>query len=98
MAELDRGAGMRVPRIFGMLLKYVSPVFLLLVFGFWLYQQISAERKDNPFVQVVTQPAAAGAVALLLAVLALFLILIAQSVRRWNAMESANLTRTAEER
>lgn len=38
--ELDEGASVRVPRFVKYLIKYVSPVFLLMIFGFWAVQKL----------------------------------------------------------
>ena len=38
--ELDQGASVRVPRFVKYLIKYVSPVFLLVIFGFWAVQKL----------------------------------------------------------
>lgn len=90
--ELDRGAEIRIPVFFKFVIKYVSPVYLLTVFGFWCYKQFIAgsddpaaptrlqQVRDNVTVQV--------AVGFILVVAALFALLIAQSVRRWREAES----------
>ena len=86
MAELDRGAEIRIPRLVGFVLKYVSPVYLAVVFAFWLEKQIKTEE-GNMFTQLVNEPVAALSVAFLGLVALLFGLLIAQSVRRWEAAE-----------
>ena len=35
-AEADEGASFRIPPVFGFIMKYVSPVFLLVILGAWL--------------------------------------------------------------
>lgn len=37
--EIHHGADMRVPGIYKFVIKYVTPVFLLLILGFWLVQE-----------------------------------------------------------
>ncbi len=88
MAELDSGAEIRVPRLVGYLLRYVSPVYLLMIFVFWLYQEITTQN-NNKFQIIVTQPVAAMSVAFIGLVVILFLFLIGQSVRRWERAELA---------
>ena len=38
--ELDRGASIRVPRLVKVLIKYISPLFLITVFVFWAVQKL----------------------------------------------------------
>ena len=84
LEELDEGAELRIPRIFGFVIKYVSPVYLLLVFSAWAYQdvgqRITSFRED---------PAVRWSILFLLAVLALFLWWIRLAVRRWRTEEAA---------
>jgi len=37
--EIHRGADMRVPKIYKFIIKYITPTFLFLILGFWLYQE-----------------------------------------------------------
>jgi SNF family Na+-dependent transporter len=37
--ELHHGAEMRVPRFYKPVIRYVTPTFLLLILGFWFFQQ-----------------------------------------------------------
>ena len=37
--EIHHGADMQVPRIYKFIIKYVTPVFLLVILGFWFYQE-----------------------------------------------------------
>jgi SNF family Na+-dependent transporter len=39
-AEIHRGADIRLPWIFRFVIKYITPTFLLVIIGTWLYQQI----------------------------------------------------------
>ena len=46
--ELHHGAEMRVPRFYKPVIKYVTPTFLLLILGFWFFQQaIPTLRMDG---------------------------------------------------
>lgn len=40
LEEASRGAHFRIPRFFGYIMKYVTPVFLLIVFSLWLAQNL----------------------------------------------------------
>lgn len=87
MEEIDRGSEIRVPRFVGYVLKYVSPVYLMAIFAVWLVQQ--ARVKDgNYFVAVAKEPAARYSVIFLGLVALFFILLVAQSVRRWKTMEA----------
>jgi len=37
--EIHHGADMNVPRIYKFIIKYITPLFLLLILGFWFFQQ-----------------------------------------------------------
>jgi hypothetical protein len=37
--EIHHGADIRVPRIYKFIIKYVTPVFLFVILGFWFYQE-----------------------------------------------------------
>ena len=37
--EIHHGADMRVPRIYKFIIRYITPLFLFLILGFWLYQE-----------------------------------------------------------
>ena len=39
-ADAEQGASMRIPRIFGPIMKYVTPLFLLAIFFFWASENI----------------------------------------------------------
>ena len=36
--EMHHGSMMRIPRIYKFIIKYITPLFLLLILGFWLAQ------------------------------------------------------------
>lgn len=37
--EIHHGADMKVPRIYKFIIKYITPLFLLTILGFWFFQQ-----------------------------------------------------------
>jgi SNF family Na+-dependent transporter len=80
--ELSRGAEIRIPRWVMLVIKYVCPLYLLLVFGAWLCQNAGGYLKS-----MAHDPVAAMSFALILLVLVFFLLLIAQAVRRWQKDE-----------
>jgi neurotransmitter:Na+ symporter, NSS family len=55
-AEASHGASMRIPAIFGPIMKFVTPVFLLAIFFFWIsenifgYNVITGEANPSAYV------------------------------------------------
>ncbi|NQT90101.1 MAG: sodium-dependent transporter [Candidatus Omnitrophica bacterium] len=55
--QMHHGAMMRIPKVYKYIIKYVTPVFLLLILGFWLVQEgvptimmKGVAQADRPFV------------------------------------------------
>jgi SNF family Na+-dependent transporter len=84
--ELRRGAEIHVPRLVGWNLRYVAPVYLFVVFAAFLYQQI-VEKKGGMFRQIFEEPVVGASVGFILLVIVFFLLIIAQSVKRWHRAE-----------
>jgi hypothetical protein len=42
-ADMHQGADLKVPKIFKFILKYVTPVYMLVVLGGWAYQEAIGE-------------------------------------------------------
>ncbi len=83
MAEINRGASLRVPVLVGWIIKYICPVYLLLVLGVFLYQNAGAQLK-----KIADNPVVAMSVGFIIVVAILFALFIAQSVRRWTRQEA----------
>jgi SNF family Na+-dependent transporter len=85
MEELERGALLRVPRWFPFVIKYVSPIYLLAIFGIWAYQNVGGyvESLRDPANDVVR-----WSIGFIFLNLALFLFLIHRAVRRWTSARS----------
>ncbi len=80
--ELDRGAELRVPRIFGFVIKYVSPAYLLIIFILWAWQNVGG------YVQSFREDSTVRwSILFLVGVFALFLWWVHLAVRRWRAAE-----------
>lgn len=47
LKEAHRGAGVKIPKIFGWALQYVSPVLLLLIFSLWLLINVGGYQFDD---------------------------------------------------
>ena len=85
LEELDRGADLRLPRIFTFVIRYISPVYLLVVFVVWAVQDMG-----NRIAAFTADPAVRWSMLFLVAVLALFLWWIRLAVKRWHAEEAAS--------
>jgi SNF family Na+-dependent transporter len=79
LEEAKQGAAFPIPRIFGPILKFVTPAFLLGVFGMWVYQNLWEQ-----VLAVMKQPTALLTVLYMLVVLLFLLLLIALAGERWK--------------
>lgn len=87
--EAHRGSAIRIPFFFKFIMKYVSPVFLLVIFGLWVMKNVfghsfeSGEAKPSGYVTDLfsgaPNPVAWMSVVLILLVGALITIVIARS-------------------
>jgi fucose permease len=65
-------------------IKYVSPLYLLTIFGCWCYKKLPGQ------IQTIRQSLVAQlAIGFIVIVVLLFTLLIAQAVKRWDAAERA---------
>lgn len=83
--EVKRGAAMRVPQVFWFIIKYVSPTYLLVIFGFWCYKNIPSKIDE---IRAMS-PEDRGTVLLMLAFIAVLLIFFGMLAnladKRWRA-------------
>ncbi|MCX7886484.1 MAG: sodium-dependent transporter, partial [Verrucomicrobiae bacterium] len=77
--EIRRGAEIYIPKFVMYVIKYVSPVYLLVVFVAWLFQNAGTYAR-----RIGSDPIVTASVGFLVLVFVFFLLLVAQSVRRWN--------------
>jgi len=80
--EIHHGADIRIPRIYKFIIKYVTPSFLILILGFWFYQEglptilmKGVSQADKPFVL---------GTRLLLLAMALALTIMVRAAWRWR--------------
>ena len=82
--ELNRGAEIRIPGILKYIIKYVSPTYLLIIFGFWCYKNIPAKIAE---IRAMS-PEDRGTVLLMLAFIGLllgfFAMLANLANKRWH--------------
>ena len=83
--ELNKGAEIRIPRVVKYMIKYVAPVYLMTLLGVWAYQN-AWER-----IQVIRNDrVVAISVGFILIVLLLFVLLIGQSIKRWDREKTSH--------
>lgn len=88
MAELRRGAEIRIPEFYKYIIKYITPLYLLVVFALWIRQNFLVAGEQNRVRQLFSDPVVMGVMIFILAVAVLFGLLIAQSVRNWRRLEA----------
>ncbi|MCR4412218.1 MAG: hypothetical protein NUV77_07305, partial [Thermoguttaceae bacterium] len=82
-------AEIRIPRVFGFIIKYVSPVYLIGVFVLWVRQNLTAPASKNPLYAVATVPLVAGTVVVVGLFCAVLFVCVHRSLRRWERNEQA---------
>lgn len=86
--ELNRGAEIRIPSFVKYIIKYVSPLYLLTIFGFWIYREFfDPERAGVRLKQIREDVVVQLSIGFIVLLAFLFVLLVAQSVKRWRAME-----------
>lgn len=87
IAELERGAIMPIPRFVGVLVKYISPAYLLVIFAFWLVQNLPQRIAQIGNVQSGEPPVVAIALGFIVAVVVFFTLVLVRANRRWDERE-----------
>ena len=84
--EIHKGADMRVPKIYKFIIKYITPLFLFIILGMWLWQEwlpiIFMQKtapEDRPFI--------IGTRAGLISVFLILAVLVKIAWRRKRAIE-----------
>ena len=78
--EAHEGAHIRIPGVFKFIMKYVSPVYLLVVFAAFAVQNL-----PNWIRGVASQPLAQGALLLVAAVTVVLVVCVRIGEKRWRA-------------
>ncbi len=89
MAELRRGAEIRLPRILPFMLKYVSPVYLLIIFCAWLVYELPGRLRALATLPEDGPPVVLLSVGVILVFGAGFALLVRAANRRWDQEERA---------
>ncbi len=87
LAELERGAEIPVPPMLGFVIKYVSPLYLLIIFGLWLWKSLPERLLAVADVEPGQPPVVALSLGLIVVVLIFFILIIARARRRWDKLE-----------
>ncbi|MDO4573876.1 MAG: sodium-dependent transporter [Planctomycetia bacterium] len=82
LRELDRGAAIRVPRIMGWVLKYISTPYLIIIFALWCWNNLGGRLYD-----VVTNRVVLFAILFLMAAVGLFELATWYSEKKWIRRE-----------
>ncbi|MBL4701578.1 MAG: hypothetical protein JKX85_10005, partial [Phycisphaeraceae bacterium] len=86
MAELEQGAEIKLPKCLRFVIQYVSPLYLIIIFGLWCYN--NAGDRLRAIGNVKEQPVIAISVGFIVIVAVLFLLLVNQAVRTWAKRET----------
>ncbi len=77
--EARKGSLLRVPNFFMFVIKYVSPLYLLIIFFFWAFEKVPI------YGQLILDDSVARYVVLFILLFFVFLsFLVAQAARRWK--------------
>jgi SNF family Na+-dependent transporter len=79
-AEAHHGALMRIPGFYRVIMKYVTPTYLLVIFAFFCVQNLPSWIQS-----VADEPLRQGAVAMMLATAILLLVCARVGSKRWAA-------------
>lgn len=79
--EIHRGAQIQIPPVFRFIMKYVSPVYLLIVLGAFCVTNL-----PSSIAQISQQPMAQLALALIAGVMALLMVCVRIGEKRWKEL------------
>lgn len=83
--EASRGASLRIPGVFWFVLKYVSPAYLLTIFGFWCYLNIPAEVRSILNLKGEDRGTVLLMLSFIVVLLVFFCLLVNLAGKRWRA-------------
>ncbi len=86
LGELARGAEIRLPKALPFVLKYVTPTFLLLIFGSWLSREVFS---NGPYIKALKEdPMVQLTLAFIAGNFIFFAILVHIAVQRWKKKDT----------
>ncbi len=80
LEEAQQGSLIRVPLWVAFIIKYIAPVYLLGIFGFWAYEEVPKHIE-----LIRTDPVVRYAMLFVVLLFLFFGLLVATAVRRWRA-------------
>lgn len=87
--EMHKGADLRVPRFFKFAVKYITPVYMLVILGFWTYQE-AIKKFMMKGEEQVRHPYLWGARILFLGLIGLTLLMVRIAWKKKRLMESSS--------
>ena len=87
MKELRRGAAIKLPRLLPFMLKYVSPLYLLVVFGLWLWKKMPARLEAIATPPEDGPPVVLMSIGLIVVVAVFFGLIVVIANKRWDQKE-----------
>jgi SNF family Na+-dependent transporter len=87
MEELRRGAEIKLPPFLGFLLKYISPFYLLAIFGLWASRELPGRIRAMFSPPEGEPPVVLMSLGLILLTTAFFAFIVASANRRWDQQE-----------
>lgn len=83
LAEANKGASMKIPRFYGFIMKYISPMFLLVVFLCWLSKDVLGLVGDGTYSSYIRdlfiEPNQVAILTVILMLMFLFYLIITLS-------------------
>ncbi|NRA35903.1 MAG: sodium-dependent transporter [Polyangiaceae bacterium] len=85
VAEAEKGAELKLPKLFPFIIKYVSPAYLLIIFAAWC-----VEKLPDYVASLAKGGVPLYSVALVGVVMLAFVVFVNIATRRWDAVENKN--------
>lgn len=85
--EIQRGAEIKIPSIFWFIIKYVSPLYLLTIFGAWVYNNVPEKIAAIKALPDDDRGTVVFVLMFLVAIIAFFTLLVYLAGRRWKEQE-----------
>ena len=86
LKELASGAEMKIPKALPFVLKYITPLFLIIIFGWWMKDQVFS---NGPYIKALqTDSTVQLTVGFILITTLFFSLLVHIAVKRWNKIEA----------
>jgi SNF family Na+-dependent transporter len=83
--EAERGAALHIPRVFWFIIKYVSPLYLLAIFGMWCYHNVPQKIREIGAMGEEDRGTVLLMLAFIVVMLVFFGLLVNLAGKRWRA-------------